>query len=183
METLLLKNWLIFSRTEIKIKFIIRIFFFQVVGSEHNTLIFDIKNPRSNKSKAIKSSNKDSDTSSIITQHNTVMFMCIAGAEEQRGTFQSHINKIFRWVCDFYVTNGKIALACANKNKLIELISANKSSEFVWLWFNLLLQFFRFNLFHSIDMSLANCWQHSNYTRKSEWKFRRKNYSRLQGDC
>jgi hypothetical protein len=57
-------------------------FSFQVVGSEHNTLVFDIKSPASRR------------MSGGLT-HNT-LFVCVAGVEEQRARLEFYVQETFR---------------------------------------------------------------------------------------
>lgn len=57
-------------------------FSFQVVGNEHNTLIFDIKSPTSHQQ-------------STKLQH-TSLFVCIAGDASQKERLEFHVQETFR---------------------------------------------------------------------------------------
>jgi hypothetical protein len=55
-------------------------FFLQVVGKEHNTLIFDVKGPNSHQS----------------TKHYNALFVCIAGDSSHRAKFEFYVQHTFR---------------------------------------------------------------------------------------
>jgi len=89
----------------------------QVVGNKHNTLIFDIKHPKTSKLQAQQSSSKtinkiDSNHQQQQQQQHqeqqTALFVCIAGDNAMRSRYEFHVNETFRYVSFLIETDYRV---------------------------------------------------------------------------